>query len=98
MVHQLKKLMNAKNVVQMKITKKKPQEITECNRCGHFLEPFGSCVMCPHIDGTCGCCESISNQTSFKSFLEKTFDRRMEISEHLREKRDDFIGRDKKIK
>ncbi len=30
-----------------------------CNICGHFLELDGSCVMCPHIDGTCGCCKPI---------------------------------------
>lgn len=32
------------------------KDISECNICGHLLEPDGSCAMCPHIDETCGCC------------------------------------------
>jgi hypothetical protein len=39
------------------------EQINSCKLCGHFLEPDGSCVMCLHIDGTCGCCPPSPDST-----------------------------------
>jgi hypothetical protein len=29
---------------------KEDVESDQCSKCGHFLEPDGSCAICPHIE------------------------------------------------